>query len=155
MIFPIGHGNPAGEVHYHYEDVEFRLPDSQRLSGWIMDIVQNEGQTLDVVNYIFCSDEYLHRINLQYLNHDTYTDIITFPLSDTYIESDIFISIDRVIDNALLHNATFEEELRRVIIHGILHLCGYADKTPEDQALMTTKENEALSLLANPPAPPS
>ena len=99
------------------------------------------------INYIFCSDNYLHQINFQYLDHDTFTDIITFDQSDKdQIEGDIFISIDRVHENANERNISFVNELHRVMIHGILHLLGYNDKTPKEKQLMREKEDECLSL---------
>ncbi|MGB1216433.1 MAG: rRNA maturation RNase YbeY, partial [Saprospiraceae bacterium] len=121
--------------------------ETEKEDKWIQSIIQKEEQTLDAVTFIFCSDEYLHKINMEYLNHDTYTDIITFPMSDIHIESDIFISLDRIRENATQFNLPFEKELHRVMIHGILHLCGYGDKSAEEQQLMTQKENKALKLL--------
>ncbi|MGK0387938.1 MAG: putative rRNA maturation factor [Maribacter sp.] len=136
-------------IQYISEDIDFCIDDEKRISDWIMKVVQEEKKQIKSVTYIYCSDEYLYNINLTYLNHDTYTDIITFPLSYSPIESDIFISIDRVKENAKKFAVDFKTELHRVVIHGILHLCGYKDKTDEEQALMTQKENEALTLLHN------
>ncbi len=137
---------PKGIIHYQAEDVELPFAETHKLDNWMKTIIQNEEQTLAEITFIFCSDEYLHKINVEYLNHDTYTDIITFPMSDTYIESDIFISLDRVRENAQQLEISFKQELNRVMIHGILHLCGYADKSDAEQDLMTQKENEALKL---------
>ena len=106
------------------------------------------GSRLQHITYIFCDDAYLLDLNEQYLNHDTLTDIITFHYSKLpQIEGDIFISIERVHENAQTYQVTFDQELYRVIIHGVLHLCGYSDKTPTDKALMTEKENKALLQL--------
>ena len=135
------------KIIYHTEDVDFQLFKKPPLSNWIKKTVEIEGKTLGTVTYIFCSDDYLHKMNIEHLNHDTLTDIITFPYSDNPIEGDIFISIDRVKDNAQDFNTTFDNELHRVMIHGILHLCGYKDKTEEDEKLMRQKEDEGLVRL--------
>ncbi|MCV9388329.1 rRNA maturation RNase YbeY [Reichenbachiella ulvae] len=135
-------------IQFFYEDTSFELKDHERISQWITHTVEQEGFNIESINYIFCSDEYLHQVNVDYLNHDYYTDIITFDNSENeeHIESDIFISIDRVEDNAEQQGISFSEELRRVIIHGILHLVGYNDKTEEEKSLMREKENAYLSL---------
>ncbi len=135
------------EIHFTYEDTEFRIQEEEVLEEWIKQIIITEGHSLDVITYVFCSDEYLHKINMEYLNHDTYTDIITFPLSDENIESDIFISIDRIKENALLFQIPFLTELYRVIIHGVLHLCGFGDKTETEKKIMRSKEEESISEL--------
>lgn len=101
----------------------------------------------DYINYIFCSDTYLLKLNEEYLEHDYFTDIITFDYSVSSIQSDIFISLDRIADNAKLNGITFKEELYRILLHGVLHLCGYKDKTPEEKEVMTSKENEYLSVI--------
>ena len=100
------------------------------------------------INYIFCNDEYLHKINVEYLDHDTLTDIITFDNSeeDELIEGDIFVSVERIIDNCKDFNTTFEQEFRRVIVHGLLQLCGYFDKTDEDEKQMRAKEDYYIRL---------
>lgn len=139
--------NALDNIHYVSEGTDFDFKDKKRISNWIMEIARKEKKQIKNVTYIYCSDEYLHNINLTYLNHDTYTDIITFPHSYEPIESDIFISVDRVRENAGKFAVDFETELHRVVIHGILHLCGYKDKTVEEQGLMTRKEDEALALL--------
>jgi probable rRNA maturation factor len=133
------------EIQYFSEDILFNITDSSVLSNWIYQTIQSEKGKLGFINFIFCSDDYLLKINQQYLQHDTYTDIITFDYKTSRIESDIFISIDRVKENATTLGIAFEKELHRVIIHGVLHLLGYGDKTPEDKALMTQKENEYLA----------
>jgi probable rRNA maturation factor len=135
-------------IEFHTEDIEFELNDVIRISNWIIAVIQAEGKRLQHISYIFCSDNYLLDLNEQYLNHDTLTDIITFHYSKPpSIEGDIFISIERVRENAQIYRVAFEQELYRVIIHGVLHLCGYSDKTPADKARMTEKENEALLKL--------
>jgi probable rRNA maturation factor len=136
------------DIQFFYEDTDFTLSDHERISEWIAHTISQEGYKLSSVNYIFCSDEYLHQVNVDYLNHDYYTDIITFDNSEEegVVESDIFISIDRVEDNAAQQGIAFREELRRVIIHGILHLVGYNDKGEDEKKLMRQKENAYLSL---------
>jgi probable rRNA maturation factor len=110
-----------------------------------MKIIQEEGQRLVALTFIFCSDEYLHKINVEYLDHDTLTDIITFPYRQLpEVEGDIFISLDRIKENARQFDTSFENELLRVIIHGVYHLCGYGDKSEEEAVTMRSKENHAL-----------
>ncbi len=139
------------KVLFNVEDVDFTLfddvPYQQRITEWIERVAKQEGKTVGNISYIFCSDDYLHKLNMEYLNHDTLTDIMTFPYKADPIEGDIFISTDRVADNAKDLGHTFEEELQRVIIHGILHLCGYRDETDEEEALMRQKEDSALIFL--------
>ena len=135
------------KISYNSEDIDFQLLKKTPLSNWIKKTVDIEGKTLGEVTYIFCSDEYLHKMNVQHLNHDTLTDIITFPYNSNPIEGDIFISIDRVKDNAQDFKTPFENELHRVMIHGILHLCGYKDKTEEESKQMRQKEEECLARL--------
>ncbi len=134
-------------ISYNYEN-DFKLSNEQLFSKWIDAVVTSESYVLGEINYIFCDDEYLHKINIEYLNHDTLTDIITFDntVANT-VYSDIFISIERVIDNANDFNVSFDEELKRVIIHGILHLCGYKDKSTEEASLMRIKENEKIQMF--------
>ena len=113
-------------------------------------MAEKEGKKIDELNYIFVDDNALLEINKQFLAHETYTDIITFDNNDDdddYLEGDIFISIERVKDNADMFNVTFEEELYRVISHGMLHLCGYKDKTEADKKIMRRKENETIQLI--------
>ena len=135
------------KVIYNVEGIDFQLVNEISLSLWIEKTIENEGATLGAVSYIFCSDDYLHQMNIEYLNHDTLTDVITFPYNDNPIEGDIFISIDRVKDNAQDLNIAFNDELYRVMIHGVLHLCGYSDETDEQEAEMRRKEDEYLKLL--------
>ena len=135
-------------VNFFFEDTpEFSL-DHGLLHEWLNHVIESEGQTLHELNYILCSDEYLYNINVEYLNHDYYTDVITFDNSETkdQIEGDIFISIDRVKENAVAASTSLHNELQRIIVHGLLHLLGYNDKTPEEKSAMTEKENAYLSL---------
>jgi len=136
-------------INFFTEDVEFTLKKKDKIRQWINDTAKSEGYTIDTINYIFCSDEYLLNINREYLDHDYYTDIITFDNSEEEdkVLSDIFISIDRVIDNAENSQLNFDQELHRVIIHGLLHLIGYNDKNEEDRITMRSKEDHCLSLL--------
>lgn len=136
-------------IHYFSEDIDFVLPNSSLISEWIVDTIHSENFSLTSLSFIFCSDQYLLQINNDYLSHDYLTDIITFDNSDisNYLEGDIFISIDRVLDNAKFYNVSFSTELHRVIIHGILHLLGYSDKLSNEIELMRQKENYYLSLL--------
>ena len=123
--------------------------DQERIRQWINRVVVQYGCETGEINYIFCSDDYLLNINREYLNHDYYTDIITFDyVQDHLISGDLFISLDTIRDNAEYYKVSFEDELHRVIIHGVLHLLGIDDKTDEDQEIMTQKENESLVLLS-------
>ncbi|GAB5555707.1 MAG: rRNA maturation RNase YbeY [Saprospiraceae bacterium] len=135
-------------VSFHSEDIDFKLEEEASIQQWINVVVEQQKANLIGLSYIFCSDAYLHNINLEYLNHDTLTDIITFPyLTPPDVEGDIFISIERVRENAQTFKVPFEQELRRVIIHGVLHLCGQADKTEAEAAEMRRKEEEALRMF--------
>ncbi|WP_420576612.1 rRNA maturation RNase YbeY [Ekhidna sp.] len=138
-------------INFFNEDIDFSIPNPQACSDWISSIISSHQFSLEEINYVFCSDNYLLQINIDYLNHDYYTDIITFDNSDKpkVIESDIFISIERVKENAQDQNTLFEEELNRVMIHGVLHLLGYGDKTEEEKKAMREKEDACLSLLKN------
>lgn len=138
-------------ISFFNEDIPFKPTQIKKTKDWIRQIIFDSGYNLVSINYIFCSDSYLHKVNLEYLSHDTYTDIITFDQSDNEmdIEADIYISVERVKDNALSLNNPFEEELRRVMVHGILHLLGYADKTDDQKKAMHKKEDSCLSLYFN------
>ncbi|RAU84259.1 rRNA maturation RNase YbeY [Pontibacter arcticus] len=135
-------------IEFFAEDIEFELKSSEKVAAWIADIIEQHKWELSALTYVFCSDEYLHQINIEYLDHDTLTDIITFDNADEegVIEGDIFISIDRVRDNAIDHNTSFDDELHRVLIHGVLHLLGFKDKSPEQEAAMRKQEESCLSL---------
>lgn len=136
-------------IIFFSERISFLLKNKKKLREWIIFSVQLEKKEPGDINYIFCNDECLHDLNIKYLNHDTYTDIITFNYSEnTYeISGDIYISIERVKENAQKFEATFPEELYRVMIHGVLHLLGYKDKTRIDAQIMRDKEDYYLSLL--------
>ncbi|MDT0647234.1 rRNA maturation RNase YbeY [Zunongwangia sp. F260] len=131
-----------------YGENDFELENENDFSRWIEKVIYSEEKKLDEISFIFCNDEYLHKINLQYLNHDTFTDIISFDNTvGNLLGGDIFISTDRVAENAMDYNVDFDEELKRVIIHGVLHLCGYKDKSESESALMRQKENEKMELF--------
>ncbi len=138
-------------VNFFSEEIKFDLPQKLKRKAWLKKIAQSENFKLGELNYIFCSDEYLYQINEDYLNHHTYTDIITFDNSEEEetIEGDIFISIDRVKDNATKHQENEESELSRVLSHGIFHLMGYKDKSKEQAELMRSKEAFAIKLYEN------
>lgn len=134
-------------ITFNYED-DFKLKDETKTSNWIQTCIEKEGFELGELNYIFCNDEYLHKINVEFLQHDTLTDIISFDYTlGKEVGGDIFISTERVKDNANDFNTAFENELHRVIIHGVLHYMKYKDKTEEEKELMRSKENECLELL--------
>ena len=134
-------------IGYNYE-TDFRLNTEDLYTQWISKTIEAESCSQGEINYIFCDDEYLHKLNVEFLHHDTLTDIISFDYSiGKIVHGDIFISVERVADNAQDFKVTFEEELARVIIHGILHLCGYKDKTDEDAQVMRLKENHYLNQL--------
>jgi probable rRNA maturation factor len=130
-------------ITFHEEDISYKLKNKTAVRKWITDAIIAEGYKLSELTYIFCTDEYLLHINRQYLDHDTYTDIITFDNSEEegVIVGDIFISIERIRENAGKFNVTEAHELHRVLIHGALHLLGYKDKSPADKKKMTLKED--------------
>lgn len=129
-----------------FSETDFSLDNPEAFSKWINTVLKSEGYTEGDITYVFCDDEYLHKINLEYLNHDTLTDIISFDYSvGKQIHGEIYISIERVNENASDFNELFENELKRVIIHGILHFMGYKDKTPEDEKIMRNKEDKAIA----------
>lgn len=136
-------------IQFHTEDTAFNLQETDKIQNWLAEAAKREGSQITALSFIFCSDNYLYNINVEYLNHDTLTDVITFQYSEPKedIEGDIFISIDRIKENAEQFKVSFEHELFRVMIHGTLHLLGYGDKTPEEKTLMTEKENFYLNLL--------
>ncbi len=138
-----------GTVKFFTEDISHKLASPKKTKEWIKSIIEAEGFTLCGVNYVLCSDEYLLEMNRQYLEHDYYTDILTFDNSesDTEIEGDIFISFERVYENAGSESVSLDQELRRVLAHGVLHLCGYNDHTAEEKANMRKKEDYYLSLF--------
>jgi rRNA maturation RNase YbeY len=134
-------------IDFNYE-TDFELLNETQFSNWISAVIKSENKTEGEINYIFCDDNYLIEINQQYLNHDTLTDIISFDYSvGNELNGDIFISIERVLDNAKDFNTDFNNELKRVMVHGILHYCGYKDKTETDEKLMRSKEDEKLKMF--------
>lgn len=136
-------------INFYSEEIDFELPNIENYTRWILKILENNASTAEYLNYIFCNDDYLLKINVEYLNHDYYTDIISFPYSEfpNPIEGDIFISIDRVKENALSNNVDFDNELLRVMAHGVLHFLGHKDKSVEDQQKMRAKEEEMMALF--------
>ena len=135
-------------ISYQAIDVKRPAIKTRLCNSWIRSVSSMHGKRVGEVAYIFCSDEKILEVNRQYLNHDYYTDIITFDYTEgDVISGDIFISVDTVRSNADEFGVSFEKELNRIIIHGILHLCGFKDKQPDDKAEMTRQEDSALSLL--------
>lgn len=136
------------KIQFHSEGITYLLKHKAHIREWIKASIRKEGKIPGEISFIFCNDDYLLNINIEYLKHDTYTDIITFDNSEKkdQIAGDIFISIDRIRENAAALNITERDELHRVIIHGILHLLGYKDKGKEHKTLMTNMENHYLSL---------
>ena len=134
-------------INYNYE-LDFTFPDETIYTEWIESVIVSESKDLGEISYIFCDDAYLLEINQQYLDHDTLTDIISFDYTEgTVISGDIFISVERVQENALDFNIPFEEELKRVMIHGVLHYCGYKDKSEAEELLMRFKEDEKIKMF--------
>jgi rRNA maturation RNase YbeY len=134
-----------GLVRFHVLQ-PFSFNEKNKLKGAVADLMENEGKAFESLDYIFCNDEYLLEINQTYLKHDDLTDIITFDLSDSpaMIKGEIYISVERVQDNSLLFNTSFRDELARVVFHGALHLCGYKDKSNQEQMEIRRKENQYL-----------
>lgn len=134
-------------IIFNYE-TDFQLDNEEKYQDWLSSVIDSEGKEEGEINYIFCDDDYLYEINVQYLEHETLTDIISFDYTlDNLISGDIFISIERVKDNAKDFGVTFDEELKRVMVHGVLHYCGYKDKTEDDEKLMRTKEDEKIKMF--------
>jgi rRNA maturation RNase YbeY len=132
-------------ISFNYE-TDFILEDTDRASSWISETILEENHKEGEINYIFCSDDYLYKINVDFLDHDTLTDIISFDYSvGKELHGDIYISVDRVKENASDFNVSFEDEISRVMIHGVLHYCGYKDKSEADEKEMRSKENYYLS----------
>ena len=132
-------------IEYHYEP-PFKIQEDE-YSLWINKVVEGEGQKIDQLSYVFCNDEYLVDLNRQFLNHDTLTDILTFPYKGEGVKGEIYISIDRVKENAKELNIEFREELRRVMIHGVLHLLGYKDNTENQKQKMRKAEDTKLKMF--------
>jgi probable rRNA maturation factor len=135
-------------VFFHQEDLNFQLGDEARISAWLQEVIRAEEGHPGEVNVIFCSDPFLLDLNQRYLQHDTLTDIITFPQEGAAVSGDLYISIDRVRDNAATFEVPFDQELSRVMVHGVLHLCGYDDGSPEEKAAMRAQEDHYLAGLA-------
>ena len=139
--------NKEQSISFHVEEIDFVFEEIDKTIQWLNRIAGHESKEIVSLDYVFCSDEYLHKINVEYLNHDTYTDIITFDLGepdDDSIAGEIYISVDRVKENAQIHECLFKDELLRVVAHGLLHLIGYPDKSKEESLLMRSKEEDAL-----------
>ena len=135
-------------IYFNYE-TDFNLNNEDLVSKWIKEVVISEEYVLEEINYIFCDDDYLLKLNLEFLKHDTLTDIISFDYTiGKIVQGDIFISVERVEDNAKDYGVTFIDELYRVMVHGVLHYCGYKDKMSKDQRLMRDKENYYLGQLS-------
>jgi probable rRNA maturation factor len=134
-------------INFNYES-EFTLENEEAIATWLSAVIVSENKSEGEINYIFCDDEYLYKINLEYLNHDTLTDIISFDYTmGNEISGDIFVSTERVLDNAKDYNTLFEDELKRVLVHGVLHYCGYKDKSEADETLMRSKEDEKIKMF--------
>ena len=134
-------------ISFNYE-TDFELSDETAISDWLSQVILSESKKEGDINYIFCDDEYLHKINVEYLDHDTLTDIISFDYSvGNELHGDIFVSIERVADNAKDFKVSFDEELKRVLVHGILHYAGYKDKSEEDELKMRQKEEEKIAMF--------
>jgi rRNA maturation RNase YbeY len=135
-------------IRFFFEDIKFRFLRKQEIKKWLTKVAVAEGKRVGEVSVIFCSDEHLLQINRQYLQHDYYTDIITFDYTeDKLISGDLFISVDTVKANAEEYKQAFDQELHRVILHGVLHLCGYDDDNPQQQKLMRAAEDKYLNML--------
>lgn len=132
---------------FHSEGIDYTLSNPIEIEQWLCQVIEQEGSTLEALTYIFCDDAYLHQINVEHLDHDTYTDVITFQYADDAVAGDIFISVERTNENAQTYGVSSVDELHRVMVHGLLHLLGYKDKSPEDKTLMTEKENTYLAVL--------
>ena len=134
-------------ISFNYE-TPFILENESVYEDWISRIIVSEGFEEGEINYIFCDDAYLHKINMEYLNHDTLTDIISFDYTvGNVLQGDICVSVERVQDHATDYKASFDEELKRVLSHGVLHYCGYKDKSPEDEVIMRNKEDEKIKMF--------
>ena len=136
------------EINFFNEDIDFILRDKKKSRSWIIQSIQQEDKVTGMINFVFCSDKYLHELNIKYLEKDTYTDIITFDMTDNedVIMGDIYISIERAKENARKYRQPYLKEIRRLMIHGVLHLIGYSDKDRNHKKLMTEKEDYYLSL---------
>ena len=137
-----------GSIQFFKADIQFRFPQKSKIAEWINKVVRQSGRRVGALNFVFCTDKFLLRINKEFLKHDFYTDIITFDDSENdVVGGEIYISIDRVRNNSETLGIAFHDELRRVIIHGVLHLLGHKDKTTAQKKQMREKEEACLSLL--------
>ena len=136
-------------IYFFCEDIDYKLTAKSKTKKWLAEIVKREGKKVGDINIIFCSDEYLLEVNKKYLNHDYYTDIITFNYNTEKINGDLFISVDRVNENEKTLNVPRETEMNRVMAHGVLHLLGYKDKTEKEEKEIREKENIYLEVLKN------
>ena len=139
-------------VRYYNDQTNFRLRDKRKIASWLKAVAQEEGYALGDVTYIFCSSEVHRKMNIDFIGHDYFTDVITFDYSDLkgegIVSGDIFIDVDTVKDNARIYGATFTSEMHRIIVHGVLHLCGQKDKTPRAEKQMHRKEDKYLKLVS-------
>jgi probable rRNA maturation factor len=137
----------AFTIRFFSEDVPFVLKDKTAIRSWLKEVILEEGKSLHGINYIFCSDDYLLTLNKTYLQHDTLTDIITFPYEETagQVSGDIFISVERVKENSEEFRQDFKKEIKRVMVHGLLHLIGYGDHDKKEKKVMRTKEDYYLN----------
>ena len=136
------------EIINFYSENDFELEGKPAYEDWLKRVISSEGKKTGEISFIFCNDEYLHKINLEYLDHDTYTDIISFDATvGKILGGDIFISTERVKENAGTFEVSFDRELQRVMVHGILHFAGYKDKTPGDKEIMRSKEEEKMKMF--------
>ena len=134
-------------IDFNFE-TKFSLDNYKVVSSWVSNAIVDEGFLEGDINFVFCDDTYLHKLNIEFLSHDTLTDVISFDYTvGKIISGEVFISIDRVKENAMLYNVSFDDELLRVIIHGVLHFCGYSDKSESDILMMRNKENHYLSIF--------
>lgn len=134
-------------ISFNYE-TDFQLQDEEAISVWISKVIQSELHNEGEINYIFCDDDYLHKLNVEFLNHDTLTDIISFDYSvGKELHGDIYISVERVRENTEVFDATFQDELSRVMVHGVLHFCGYKDKTEAEKSEMRRMEDRYIAQL--------
>lgn len=135
-------------INFQTQDIDLIIKEKNKIRLWIVNAIKNEGKKTGDITYIFCNDEYLLQMNQQYLQHDDLTDVITFDYTEgDRVSGDIFISYERIIDNSNILETTLEDELHRVMIHGVMHLCGYKDKQTKAKTQMTDKENQYLKLL--------
>lgn len=135
-------------ISFNYES-EFRLSDETEWANWLNEVTEHENWEKGELSYVFCTDEFLHKINLEYLSHDTLTDIITFDYTvGKKLHGEIYISVERVAENADIFKCAFKEEMARVMVHGILHLCGYKDKSSVEATIMRGKEDFYLARFA-------